>query len=209
MKSCTVENCLRKYYSKGHCRKHYDKVRNHGSAEKRTKKDPNEIIIYEDYAEIVLYFKNKEYARTPVDLADVGKIKKYKWYKTPEGYVKAERKRINGKKISAIFLHRLIMNFPDNMVDHIDRNKINNRRHNLRVTDRIGNSRNKGIQSNNTSGVVGVHWHKQNKKWYAHIVINKKEIFLGLFTDLAEAKAVRIKAEHTYFGDYRSNANDS
>jgi len=67
---------------------------------------------------------------------------------------------------------------------------------------------NRDLQSNNTSGVVGVHWHKQSNKWYAHITINKKDIFLGLFDDLEEARKIRIDAEKKYFKEFRSNIND-
>lgn len=204
MKSCIVENCVRKYYSRGYCRKHYDKVRNHGSVEKRTRKDPNEIVVYDKYAEIILYSNNEVCATTKIDLEDVEKVKNYKWYKRSDGYISAEKVRTSNK---ATKLHRFIMDYPDNMIDHIDRDKLNNRKDNLRIIDSIGNNRNKGIQRNNTSGVVGVYWNKQHKKWNARITVNKKAIFLGLFTDLTKAKTVRVNAERKYFGEFRSSIN--
>ena len=50
------------------------------------------------------------------------------------------------------------------------------------------------IQSSNTSGCIGVHWHKYNNKWIANIRINNKLIHLGYYTDIKEAENVYKKA---------------
>ena len=73
------------------CYKHYNQVKKYGHVldnNPRTRKDPNEIVIYEDHAEIVLYDNNcNETARALIDVEDVDLVKDYKWYLKNEGYV--------------------------------------------------------------------------------------------------------------------------
>ena len=106
MKVCTVEGCNGKVHSKGYCDKHYRQYKRYGKI-RRTNKDPNEIIVHEDYAEIILYDKNcNEKDRALIDLDDVYKVKQYKWCLDAYGYVR-------GGKDKKIQLHRFIMNCPD------------------------------------------------------------------------------------------------
>ena len=85
--------------------------------------------------------------------------------------------------------------FPEYEIDHIDRNKSNNRINNLRHASHQCNQRNVGLQQNNTSGIKGVSWHKQRDKWRAEIKVNYKNYHLGLFTDFTEAVCTRLAAE--------------
>lgn len=52
---------------------------------------------------------------------------------------------------------------------------------------------------NNTSGVKGVTWNKNHKKWEVYISIHGKRKYLGNYDDLAEAQQVRQLAEEEYF----------
>lgn len=94
-------------------------------------------------------------------------------------------------------IHRLMaktffMEFsPDVIVDHIDRNKTNNHITNLRLTDKRGNSNNRPIQANNTSGFRGVSWDKGMKKWLAHITHQGQFIRLGYYTTAQDAAKAR------------------
>lgn len=74
------------------------------------------------------------------------------------------------------------------VIDHIDGNGLNNKILNLRVTTNTGNSRNCRLSKNNTSGVNGVWYHKQCKKWVAELMYNRKKISLGLFSNINDAK---------------------
>lgn len=200
MKLCCVEGCNGKYHAKGYCSKHYKQIKRYGHILERTKYDSNEIIEYEDYAEIVLYdINNEECARTMIDLEDVEKVKGYKWAYS-YGYA------IN---YSVSFLHRLIMNCPDDMVvDHINHNKLDNRKENLRICTQQQNMMNRTTQSNNTSGVTGVNWDKQANKWRVQIAINREHKTLGHYEDIEDAIEARKQAEILYFGDYRNNNED-
>ena len=200
MKECQVEGCSNKHYGKGYCQKHYNQVRKYGKILTRTRKDPNEIIIYDNYAEIVLYDNyGKEINKALIDLDDIEKVKNYKW--TFDGrYV-----RKSGKER----LHRFIMNCPKDMVvDHINMNPLDNRKCNLRICTIQQNNFNKKEQTNNTSGRVGVTWDKQTNKWLAQIQVDGKNIKLGRFKNKEEAIRAREEAELKYFGEYKYRRKD-
>lgn len=86
-------------------------------------------------------------------------------------------------------LHTFLTGFA--MTDHINRNGLDNRRVNLRETTYALNNRNRGIQSNNTSGYVGVYYHKAAKKWLAQVYRQRKRIHIGQYETPEEAHAAR------------------
>jgi len=134
------------------------------------------------------------------DLEDYDKIKNYSWHINADGYV------VTG--YTAILMHRLVMNCPDDMeTDHIFHNRYDNRKEFLRIVTRSQNGMNRALQSNNTSGITGVIWRKDKEKWNAQIFINKKRVHLGYFDDFDEAVKVRKEAELKYFGEYRYKEN--
>ena len=207
MRTCKVEGCNCKVKAKGYCSKHYAQILRHGKISGRTRFDPNEIIEYEDYAEIVLYNKHcEEVARALIDLEDADKVKNYKWRINDKGYVITD---IVGGLGGKTRLHRLIMDCPDDMVvDHINHNKLDNRKSNLRICTQQQNCTNKSKTSKNTSGAVGVCWEKRRKKWFAQITHNQKNIFLGYYNTKEEATEARKQAEIEYFGEYRNQDED-
>ncbi len=88
--------------------------------------------------------------------------------------------------------------FPENQIDHINRDKTDNRIKNLREATCQCNNRNRDIQKNNKTGIVGVHWSKTSRKYRAEIKINRKTIHLGYFKILKEATQARWEAEKKY-----------
>ena len=97
-------------------------------------------------------------------------------------------------------LHRVIWlyvygYFPEHDIDHINRDKCDNRLENLREATRACNVKNTGLRSDNTSGVKGVYWHTQARKWNPKIFLEGRGISLGLFYDFTEAVAHRLAAE--------------
>lgn len=96
-------------------------------------------------------------------------------------------------------IHRLIFlmhyGYLPEMLDHIDRNKLNNRIENLRECDKEVNSWNRDKQANNTSGYRGVSWNKAAGKWHAYIKIKGKRKHLGLFSTPEEANEAYEKAK--------------
>lgn len=83
-------------------------------------------------------------------------------------------------------------------IDHIDHNRANNKWDNLRLVDLATNSKNLSKFINNTSGVTGVVWVKNRKKWGARIRVNGKDISLGNYHTLEEAAKARKAAEIKY-----------
>ncbi len=89
--------------------------------------------------------------------------------------------------------------WPAKDIDHINGIKFDNRLSNLRESTEIENLRNHKILSDaNKSGVCGVIFCKQNKKWQAYIGINNKQKHLGFFTNKVDAVKAREKAEIKY-----------
>lgn len=83
-------------------------------------------------------------------------------------------------------------------VDHKDRNGLNNKWNNIREVTSSGNSCNRSKPSNNSSGVVGVHWMSGEKVWRAKIFIRGRYISLGRHHDFDEAVKIRKLAERQY-----------
>lgn len=100
-------------------------------------------------------------------------------------------------------VHRLVWLYnygylPKKQIDHINHIRNDNRLCNLREVTRSENYKNKKIYKNNSSGVMGVQWYKNNKKWGASISIKGNTIFLGLFLKYSEAVDARKNAEILY-----------
>lgn len=102
-------------------------------------------------------------------------------------------------------LHRLAFlymtgAFPTDQVDHINGVRNDNRWDNLRAATGSENRRNQKLPPNNTSGHVGVHWHKAQGKWHARIMVAKRWLYLGSFSEFSDAVAARKSAalEHGY-----------
>lgn len=89
--------------------------------------------------------------------------------------------------------------FPDGHLDHINRNKTDNRIANLRIATKKQNAENTGIQSNNKSGHRGVFWNSQKSKWQARIKHHGKTIHLGFFDDpLIASESYESKAKEIF-----------
>jgi hypothetical protein len=189
---------FRKRFNMYLCEKHNAQMKINGKILDETFLDPNKYFLYEDYAEIILCnYQCEEITRAMIDLEDVERCQQYKWCLTTNDYVVSN---VNGQMIK---LHRFIMDILDNddvVIDHEDRNPLNNRKYNLRICTNRENTRYKGIQSNNTSGVIGVNYVERVNKWRAYITPNKKQIFLGYYDDIENATTARLQAELRYYG---------
>lgn len=102
-------------------------------------------------------------------------------------------------------MHRVVNNTPDELfTDHINGDKLDNRKSNLRTVDHRANSINRKIQPNNTSGVRGVYFVKSCPGWLASIQVRGKQIHIGYFKNFQDAVNARHKAEKKYFHDVES-----
>jgi hypothetical protein len=108
--------------------------------------------------------------------------------------------QIDGKQYYA---HRLAWLYtfdawPENQLDHIDQNSLNNRLVNLRDVPYSENSKNRKRQKNNKSGVTGVYFINESQKWLASIRVNRKQITLGFFNLKDDAITARKNADVKY-----------
>ena len=123
------------------------------------------------------------------------------------GYYQVQLKNQAGE-IKTVNIHKLVAKYfiknPLNkpLADHIDRDPSNNDYRNLRWATYLENSRNKSKQSNNTSGYIGVCWDKKANKWRVLIKVNGKNLHIGLYNDIEEAKRARAEKVELYFGEY-------
>ena len=100
-----------------------------------------------------------------------------------------------------ILMHRVIMKCPEGLViDHINRDRLNNCTVNLRICTQSQNQMNRGIQSNNKSGYRGVSWNKG--AWRARIKVGGKEKGLGRFKTKEAAYEAYCRANIELHGEY-------
>lgn len=135
------------------------------------------------------------------DLEDYDKIKDYTWSCRPGGYA-GSTKKTNGKH-KTYNAYRIIMGVEDTNleVDHINGNKWDNRKANLRIVSHADNMKNRKLNKNNKSGYTGV---KETRcgTWNAQIFCDGKYIGLGTYKTKEEAVAARKAGEEKYFGKF-------
>lgn len=119
-----------------------------------------------------------------VDDEFVSELSRTKWCYS-HGY--AQRRR-NGK---IEYMHRVIMGHPLSEVDHINRNRLDNRCENLRCADRITQCLNASLRSDNKSGYHGIFWNLANQKWRVLLKRNHVRYDVGCFVSLQDAVVAR------------------
>lgn len=130
---------------------------------------------------------------TLIDDEDFEKISKFHWNFDGNYVVNIKRCGLRKEnKNKKIYLHRFVLDASvGTIVDHINRNKLDNRKFNLRFCTQTENMLNSKLAKNNTSGYKGVYWFKPVKKWCAYITYKKKRFVIGYFLD--KNKAVKAR----------------
>jgi len=118
-------------------------------------------------------------------------------FKNGDGYncIEIDGTSYRSARIAWLYCHG---EFPNGCIDHVNGIRDDDRLLNLRDVSHGENMRNRCISSNNTSGVMGVHWDKDRCKWRACISLNGKLIGPGRFKTKEEAASSRMKAELKY-----------
>lgn len=102
-----------------------------------------------------------------------------------------------------IYLHREIIDAPKELeVDHKNGNTLDNTRNNLRTCFHFENSRNRKLPRNNTTGAKGIWWYKKIKRWQVYIVVNYRQIYLGIFKNKTDAAQAYNHAAKKYYGQF-------
>lgn len=138
--------------------------------------------------------------RTIVDDDLYESLSKHKWH-CAHGYA-VRRIRVGGEQ-RILFMHRVILGTPNgSYTDHINGDKLDNRRENLRVCTTLENARNQGLQRNNTSGFKGVTWNKNDRRWRAQLMCSGKAFFLGNHKTREAAALAYNKAAIELYGKF-------
>lgn len=135
---------------------------------------------------------------TKVDDNDFDYLNQFNWSLSVNSSNKRcvyPRTYIAGK---TFFMHQLLIPKKNGfIIDHADKDGLNNQRENLRYVSFSQNAVNSRIGKNNSSGYTGVT--KQGNLWRSRIWKDWKCIELGNFSSFEEAKKARIEAEEKYF----------
>lgn len=188
MNKCICEWCnhVQDRSGRGYCRRHYDQMRKYGKIlDIRTRRDNNRIITHDDYAEVVITDgKDNELCRALISNEDINKISRHRWTLNDNGYIRTF------KNTKPVYLHRYLADCPDGLeVDHINHNKLDNRRDNLRVVTRKINALNKIAKCYTYIGD-----RKLAKPWCVRIIKDGKPCLFKYFATEREAQeAVKAK----------------
>ncbi len=132
-----------------------------------------------------------------VDDSDYEWLMQWKWTFNCGYAVRVYRKYPKQFKVR---MHRLIAGTPEGMeTDHINRNKLDNRRSNLRVCSSQINRMNRNVQANSTTGFKGVSFIKRENKFVAYIGSRKTRKYIGRFDNPIDAHTAFVEAEKRKF----------
>lgn len=159
-------------------------------------------LITQDYVQSLLtYNPNTGELRNAVDRNTRAPKNALAGSLTTDGYISVQ---LCGKKYQA---HRLIWlyvtgEWPQQEIDHINRNRSDNRWVNLRVVTRLENSRNTNGHTKSKSGVKGVAYVSSLKKWQVQMRVCGKTHYIGVYDTICEAANARADAERRLYADH-------
>ena len=140
------------------------------------------------------------------DLEDYDKIKDYCWLYS-NGYVVSSL-YLGNNTSKCVTLSRFLINAQEGyVVDHINHDKRDNRKINLRIATVSQNGMNMIPPQNKEYQCRGIEYNSKVEKWVARITVDNKRINLGYFNILEDAIATRKDAEEKYYGAYKYNQN--
>jgi AP2 domain/HNH endonuclease len=134
-----------------------------------------------------------------IDMEDLEKVRPYRWYITRDRYIRGEN-HLTGHETE---MSRLILPCSDNkVIDHKNRDTLNNTKENLRVADKIQNAYNSIKREGCNSKFKGVSFRKNRGKWRAYITADKTTIHLGTFNSEIEAAIAYNKSAIKLHGEF-------
>lgn len=193
-KTCIIEGCDKPHHGKGYCRKHYTEFCKRDNSVYIPPKAENEIIIEGDTARMIICNRQgNPINETLIDTEDVARVKRHRWFMHGKGYVQSQDKGM---------LHAFIIGAVRGRVtDHINKNRLDNRKSNLRIVTVSENGYNSKLPANNTSGVKGVTYHKQSGGWDSFLEkdgVATRKLFRE-YDDAVEHRQTLESSEPTFF----------
>jgi hypothetical protein len=134
-----------------------------------------------------------------IDAQDTQRVDRFAWYLAHRGYVQTVC-RVAGT-LRIIRLHQLLLDFPKSMIDHRDRNKLNNCRANLRHCTNSQNQANR-VAMPHSSVFKGVTVQARTGRFESQIWHNNKRIYLGTFDSEVDAALAYDREALRRFGEF-------
>lgn len=153
-----------------------------------------------DISSPFIVIKTKKGEEIIIDSEDYDLLANKAWYLDSDGYASTTVWNPTTKRNAKVRMHRLLMNVTDSriIVDHKNRNRVDNRKDNLRIATRAENNRNSKARNGCSSKYKGVSYHPKKKKFFVRI----QDKHVGYFTnEIAAANMYNIKAKELY-GDF-------
>lgn len=165
-----------------------------------TQENLKQVLYYNPNTGIFIWIKNNN---TRLEGTEAGCICKRSNNKYR--YIQINNKKWAAHRLAFLYMGKEV----PKLIDHIDRNGLNNNWNNLRSASNTENQANSVIQrKNNTTGLKGIYWVERLKKWKVEITSENKRYYLGLFSSKEEAALVYNKRAVELFGEF-ANLNPS
>jgi hypothetical protein len=139
---------------------------------------------------------------TLVDFSDMEMLSGFAWRYSPRGYVMGYSGGGRGSR-NQTYMHRVIMlPDPEQVVDHVNGDPLDNRRANLRLCTYSINNANVGLPVSNTSGFRGVSWYMRTGRWRAMISRENYQVGLGYYDNPLDAARAYDAAARELYGEF-------
>lgn len=115
------------------------------------------------------------------------------WAINDSGYYYRAIPKLKNKneRLHRVIAQRMFGDIEGKQVDHINRNRLDNRRCNLRIATQSENGYNRMMSPTNKSGFIGVSWRKDKQKWHSRAKKDYRNLHLGYFDDVKQAAFAR------------------
>lgn len=140
-----------------------------------------------------------------LDKSDLERFSNWTWHFNRKGYAARLQYRGPDRCDSIVYLHRAIMDEPEGLVDHRNRNKLDCRKENLRIATKRQNNGNMGKRqqvNGASSRFKGVCFDNGKKRWLAQGRDNSRMVFIGRFTNETDAARAYNAWASQHFGEF-------
>lgn len=182
------------YEEKPYCNKHYLRMKLNGTLELRGRKRTSTVVDNGDGSATVTTAKGQIIL---IDASDRAVAERYSWCVSKTGYAVAN----TGNRVVKMHRYILGVNDPEEIIDHINGNRLDNRRKNLRRCTAKENSRNLKLKVTNNSGYAGIR-ETEHGTYNVRITFQRKEIHIGNYKSYEEAVNARKEAERRFYGEF-------
>lgn len=197
----------------GRCQAHLHRVKKHFcTREHRVLSTLNKVQYMDNYVILDVQY-GKRIEKCLIDIDDYeNKIKplgiKINMYQKGYCYFRFSG---SGRERRKIKLHRYLMGCHETtypIIDHINRNPLDNRKCNLRIANGVLNVQNTSLSSNNTSKVKGVSWNKKERKWRGQVQVNGVRIYTHPYKSFEECCKVTEDLRKQMYEEYKNTLDD-